>query len=93
MLVLIIAKRSAQVQKGIFATKFISVKKNLPELTGSDIFEALKLQDEIQCKYTGGTVLHLFLGEKISDIGTVKKLIAIASAKNTDRHFAGCKAR
>ncbi len=40
-----------------------------------DAFEALKLQDEIQCKYTGGTVLHLFLGERISDIQTVKNLI------------------
>jgi len=40
-----------------------------------DVFEALKLQDEIQCKYTGGTVLHLFLGEQISDIRTVKNLI------------------
>jgi len=40
-----------------------------------DIFEALKLQDEIQCKYTGGTVLHLFLGERVSDIQTVKTLI------------------
>ncbi len=44
----------------------------LPVNYTSDIFEALKLQDEIQCKYNGGTVLHLFLGEKISDIQTVK---------------------
>ncbi len=40
-----------------------------------DIFEALKLQDEIQCKYTGGTVLHLFVGEKVSDVAAVKSLI------------------
>jgi anaerobic ribonucleoside-triphosphate reductase len=47
----------------------------LPVNYTDDVFEALKLQDEIQCKYTGGTVLHLFLGEKISDIQTVKSLI------------------
>ncbi len=47
----------------------------LPVNYTDDIFEALKLQDEIQCKYTGGSVLHLFLGEKISDIQTVKNLI------------------
>jgi len=47
----------------------------LPVNHTTDIFEALKLQDDIQCKYTGGTVLHLFLGEKISDIQTVKGLI------------------
>ena len=47
----------------------------LPVDYTNDAFEALKLQDEIQCKYTGGSVLHLFLGEKISDIQTVKSLI------------------
>ncbi|MFC1789705.1 ribonucleoside triphosphate reductase [Patescibacteria group bacterium] len=47
----------------------------LPVDYTTDAFEALKLQDEIQCKYTGGTVLHLFLGEKISDIQTTKNLI------------------
>ena len=47
----------------------------LPVNYTDDIFEALKLQDEIQCKYTGGTVLHLFLGERVSDIQTVKNLI------------------
>ncbi len=47
----------------------------LPVNYTDDAFEALKLQDELQCKYTGGTVLHLFLGERISDIATVKNLI------------------
>lgn len=31
-----------------------------------DPFEALQLQDELQCKYTGGTVLHLYMRERIS---------------------------
>lgn len=47
----------------------------LPVNYTNDIFEALKLQDELQCKYNGGTVMHLFLGEQISDIQTVKALI------------------
>jgi ribonucleoside-triphosphate reductase len=33
------------------------------------------LQDNLQTKYTGGTVLHLFLGEQIGDVDTVKSLI------------------
>ncbi len=33
-----------------------------------DIFEEIKLQDDIQCKYTGGTVEHIFVGEELSDI-------------------------
>jgi ribonucleoside-triphosphate reductase len=47
----------------------------LPVNYTDDIFEALKLQDEIQTKYTGGVVLHFFLGEKISDIQVIKNLI------------------
>jgi len=39
------------------------------------LLEALKLQDEFQTKYTGGTVFHAFLGEKISDFSVVKNLI------------------
>lgn len=47
----------------------------LPVNYTNDIFEALKLQDELQCKYTGGTVLHLFLGERISDPLIAKNLM------------------
>jgi len=47
----------------------------LPVNYTNDLFEALKLQDEIQAKYTGGTVFHNFIGEKISDGETVKELI------------------
>ncbi|HDZ54138.1 MAG TPA: ribonucleoside triphosphate reductase [Candidatus Nealsonbacteria bacterium] len=47
----------------------------LPVDYTDDAFGALKLQDNLQKKYTGGTVLHLFLGERISDIETVKALI------------------
>ncbi|MFZ3055102.1 MAG: ribonucleoside triphosphate reductase [Minisyncoccales bacterium] len=54
----------------------------LPVNYTDDIFEELKLQDEIQCKYTGGTVEHLFIGEEISDIETVKTLVKKAFEKN-----------
>ena len=47
----------------------------LPVGYTKDLFNALKLQDDIQIKYTGGTVLHGFIGEKISDSKIVKKLI------------------
>lgn len=47
----------------------------LPVGFTDDLFEAIKLQDDLQTKYTGGTVLHGFVGEKISDTETVKKLI------------------
>lgn len=47
----------------------------LPVNYTDDVFEALKLQDDLQVKYTGGTVMHLFIGEKISDIQTAKALV------------------
>ena len=41
----------------------------------TDIFEACEHQDGLQTKYTGGTVLHLFLGEEIKDPNVVKQLV------------------
>jgi len=47
----------------------------LPVNHTDDIFETLMLQDELQSKYTGGTVLHIFLGELVSDITAIKSMI------------------
>ncbi len=47
----------------------------LPVGYTDDIFETMDLQDELQSMYTGGTVLHLYLGERISDIEVAKRLI------------------
>ena len=40
-----------------------------------DPFEALMLQDQLQCKYTGGTVLHLYMSERISSPEACKKFV------------------
>ncbi len=47
----------------------------LPVNFTEDIFEALDLQEKLQTKYTGGTVLHGFLGERIWDITMVKNMV------------------
>ena len=47
----------------------------LPVGFTEDIFETLDLQDELQSLYTGGTVLHLYLGEQVKDTETAKRLI------------------
>jgi len=47
----------------------------LPSGYTSDVFEALDLQDSLQSKYTGGTVLHIFLGESDPDPNATKKFI------------------
>ncbi len=47
----------------------------LPVGYTSDVFEALDLQDSLQTRYTGGTVLHIFLGEEEPSSTATKKLV------------------
>ncbi|MDD5269952.1 MAG: ribonucleoside triphosphate reductase [Candidatus Omnitrophica bacterium] len=54
---------------------FYTNSTHLPVNYTDDIFEMLSLQDEIQTKYTGGTVIHLYVGEEISDREALKGLI------------------
>jgi ribonucleoside-triphosphate reductase len=54
---------------------FYTNSTQLPVDYTDDIFEALTLQDELQRRYTGGTVLHLFLGERVRDHTALKRLI------------------
>ncbi len=48
---------------------------HLPVQFSEDIFEILELQDSLQTKYTGGTVIHFFLGERVNDATVVKRLV------------------
>jgi ribonucleoside-triphosphate reductase (formate) len=54
---------------------YYSNSTQLPVGYTDDVFEALDHQEELQCKYTGGTVFHGFVGEKITDIEACKKLV------------------
>ncbi len=56
-------------------TPYYTNSSQLPVGYTDDIFETLDLQDALQSSYTGGTVLHLYLGERISDIAVAKSLI------------------
>jgi ribonucleoside-triphosphate reductase len=47
----------------------------LPSNFGDDPFIALSHQEVLQRKYTGGTVFHLYMGERISDAEVCKKLV------------------
>lgn len=69
----ILCANQDDVQKG--AVPYYTNSTQLPVNHTDDIFETLMLQDNLQTKYTGGTVLHLFLGEQVTDIETVKSLI------------------
>ncbi|MCK4355281.1 ribonucleoside triphosphate reductase [Candidatus Parcubacteria bacterium] len=76
--------RQAEADKKKYPDIITAGTKQVPYYTNSsqlpvnytdDLFKALELQDELQSSYTGGTVNHLFLGEQISDIQTVKNLV------------------
>jgi ribonucleoside-triphosphate reductase len=56
---------------------FYTNSSQLPVQYSDDIFEVLDLQDELQTKYTGGTVVHLFVGEEITNPENVKKLVKL----------------
>lgn len=58
------------------AEPYYTNSTQLPVDYTCDLFDALDLQEELQCKYTGGTVFHGFLGERVEDITTCKKLIS-----------------
>ncbi|MBN2384417.1 ribonucleoside triphosphate reductase [bacterium] len=59
------------------AEPFYTNSTNLPVNYSDDIFEILALQNDIVQKYTGGTVLHLYVGEKIEDPAMVERLVTM----------------
>jgi len=59
-------------QKG--AEPYYTNSSQLPVNFTDDVFEALDIQDELQCKYTGGTVFHTFVGERMTT-DSVKKMV------------------
>ena len=57
------------------AKPFYTNSTQLPVNYTDDIFELLDNQDELQTKYTGGTVVHIFAGERVYDTNVVKNLV------------------
>jgi ribonucleoside-triphosphate reductase len=54
---------------------FYTNSVHVPVNHTDDLFQVLDHQDELQTKFTGGTVVHCFLGERIYDTNTVKNLV------------------
>jgi len=57
------------------AEPYYTNSTQLPVNYTDDLFTALKIQDDLQVLYTGGTTFHIFLGEAVSSIAGVKKLV------------------
>jgi ribonucleoside-triphosphate reductase (formate) len=62
-------------QAGTEDEPYYTNSSQLPVGFTDDPFEALERQDDLQRKYTGGTVLHLYMGERISSAIACKKLV------------------
>lgn len=60
---------------GTIEVPYYTNSVHLPVNYTDDIFKMLKLEDELQTKFTSGTVIHLFLGEQIENINVTKTLI------------------
>jgi len=69
----IISANQTDYEKG--AAPYYTNSTQLPVNYTDDIFETLTLQDDLQTKYTGGTVLHVFLGEQVEDTRVTRGLI------------------
>jgi ribonucleoside-triphosphate reductase len=63
------------VTSGTEETPYYTNSTQLPVNFSDDLFAILDHQDELQTKYTGGTVVHIFLGEQIDDWKQVSRLI------------------
>ncbi len=68
-------------QAGSAEAPYYTNSSQLPVGFTDDPFEALQLQDELQCKYTGGTVLHLYMAERISSAEACKQLVRTALSR------------
>ncbi len=62
-------------QAGTVENPYYTNSSQLPVGFTDDPFEALTRQEELQRKYTGGTVLHLYMGERISSAEACKRLV------------------
>lgn len=62
-------------QAGMEDNIYYTNSSQIPVDFTQDPFEALLMQDELQCKYTGGTVLHLYMNERISSSEACKNFV------------------
>lgn len=63
------------IQAGTKENPFYTNSSQLPVGYTDDPFEALDLQSTLQTKYTGGTVLHLYMGQRISSAKVCRDIV------------------
>ena len=68
-------------QAGTHQMPYYTNSSQLPVGFTDDPFEALERQDALQCKYTGGTVLHLYMTEPVSSAQACRELVKRALSR------------
>ena len=63
------------IQAGTYPNVYYTNSSQLPANYTDDPFLALNLQNDLQTKYTGGTVLHLYMSERISTAEACKRFV------------------
>lgn len=63
------------IQAGTPAAAYYTNSSQLPVDYTGDLFDIMRHQEKLQTKYTGGTVLHLYVGERIPDAESCKRLV------------------
>ncbi|MCK6462359.1 MAG: ribonucleoside triphosphate reductase [Candidatus Pacebacteria bacterium] len=69
------------IQAGTPEAPYYTNSSQIPVEYTDDAFEALELQDKLQTKYTGGTVLHLYMNERMCDASSCRKLVKTVLSK------------
>ena len=62
-------------QSGTFPNVYYTNSSQIPVDHTNDPFHALDLQNKLQCKYTGGTVLHLYMNEKLETADSCRRFV------------------
>ncbi len=68
-------------QAGTAEKPYYTNSSQLPVGFTDDPFEALEHQEDLQAKYTGGTVLHLYLGERLTSVDACRELVRRALSR------------
>lgn len=68
-------------QAGTPEQPYYTNSSQLPVGFTDDPFEALERQEELQAKYTGGTVLHLYMGERVTDSRACRQIVRRALSR------------
>jgi len=82
----IVVANASEALRGV--APYYTNSTHLPVNFTDDPFEVLSLQEETQGLYTGGTVIHLFLGERVTDPAAVREFVKTVATNYTLPYFS-----